>query len=74
LTILLAALSATFGMLALNGLPTPYHPVFNVPHFALATRNRFFLCIQARDPKFDREKTRQFLEGLEARGVFDVES
>jgi hypothetical protein len=74
LTILCAALSCVFGMLALNGLPTPYHPVFNVPQFALATRNRFFLCIKARDPKFDRQKTREFLAGLKARGVFDIES
>ena len=74
LTILCAALATVFGMLALNGLPTPYHPVFNVPNFALATRNRFFLCIKARDPKFDREKTREFLAGLKARGVFDIET
>ncbi len=73
LTILVAAISAVVGMLALNGLPMPYHPVFNVPRFELATQNRFFLCIEARDSKFDRERTRQFLEGLGSQGVYDVE-
>ena len=71
-TILAAALSAVLGMLALNGLPMPYHPVFNVPRFALASRNRFFLCIQARDEKFDLVKTRQFLETLNPREVTTV--
>jgi hypothetical protein len=71
-TILVAALSAVLGMLALNGLPMPYHPVFNVARFALASRNRFFLCIEARDPKFDVEQTRHFLETLGPREVSTV--
>jgi hypothetical protein len=73
LTILLAALVAVLGMLALNGLPMPYHPVFNVPAFELASRNRFFLCIESIDPKFERGETRQFLESLKPHAVFDVE-
>jgi hypothetical protein len=72
-TILVAALTAVLGMLALNGLPQPYHPVFNAPRFALATRDRFFLCIEAGDPRFDPETTRKFLEDLGAKEVTDVE-
>ena len=71
-TILVAALSAVLGMLALNGLPMPYHPVFNVSRFALASRNRFFLCIEARDKHFDLEATRHFLETLKPREVSTV--
>lgn len=72
LTILFSALTAVFGMLFLNGLPAPYHPVFNVPRFALATREKFFLIIEASDPQYDYEKVRSFVEGLGAQEVFDV--
>jgi len=73
LTILLAAFTAVFGMLFLNGLPSPYHPVFNVPRFALATREKFFLLIQADDANFDYERTKGFMQGLNPQEVFDVE-
>lgn len=73
LTILLAGFAAVFGMLFLNGLPQPYHPVFNVPRFALATREKFFLLIESRDPKFDYEETKNFMQSLNPQEVFDVE-
>jgi len=74
LTILGASIFCVFGMLAMNGLPAPYHPVFNAERFALATRDRFFLLIKARDSKFDAAKTKQFLASLRAREVSEVEA
>jgi hypothetical protein len=72
-TILAAALSAVLGMFFLNGLPQPYHPVFNVPRFALASRDRYFLVIESRDPKFDRDAVHRLLTDLHATEVADVE-
>ena len=73
LTILFAAFAAVFGMLALNGLPMPYHPVFNLESFKRATRDRFFLCIEAKDEQFDLEGTRAFLEDQKPIEVSEVE-
>jgi hypothetical protein len=72
LTILTAGLFAAFAVLALNGLPMPYHPVFNVSRFALASRDRFFLLVEAADPKFHLEETRRLLESLAPREVAEV--
>jgi len=73
-TVLLAALTSVVGMLMMNGLPMPYHPVFNLKSFAeRASVDRFFLCIEAQDPMFDAEKTKTFLMGLNAEEVAEVE-
>ena len=73
MTILLAAAAAALGMLLLNRLPQPYHAVFNAPRFKFASQDRFFLCIEARDAKFDPAETRQFLESLQPAEVVAVE-
>jgi hypothetical protein len=73
LTVLFGAFAAVLGMLGLNGLPRPHHPVFAVPEFQRASRSRFFLSIQAHDPLFDREGTRRFLEGLKPKSISEVE-
>lgn len=74
MTILLGSLACVLGLLALCGLPMPYHPVFNSPRFAMASRNRFFLCIESADPLFDRVKTSEFLETLGPREVCELGS
>jgi len=74
MTILCAVLAAVFGMLALNGLPMPYHPVFNVPRFAFATKDQFFLIIFSTDTKYDGAATRKFLESLNPHSVSEVPS
>jgi hypothetical protein len=74
MTILFGAIAAVFGMLALNGLPMPYHPVFHVPRFAFATKDRFFLIVFASDPQYDPQGTRQFLESLEPQSISEVPS
>ena len=73
-TVLIASFTAVLAMLGLNGLPMPYHPVFNVKRFTEhASQDGFFLAIEARDAKFDRQQTRTFLEQLGAREVNEVE-
>lgn len=74
MTILFSGLSAVFGMLALNGLPMPYHPVFNVPKFERASKDRFFVIIFSSDKKYDAAGTRAFLEGLNPLSVEEVPS
>lgn len=73
MTILFAALGAVVGMIFRNGLPRPVHPVFNVDRFELASRDKFFLCIEAEDPLFEREETERFLRSLDPAHVSVVE-
>jgi hypothetical protein len=72
LTILFSALTAAIGMIMLSGLPQPYHPVFNVERFSMASSDKFFLVIEAGDPKFDRHRAAEFLRSTGAKGVYDV--
>ena len=71
-TILLGGLTAAISMILMNGFPSPYHPVFNVERFVNASRNKFFLCIESEDPKFDRDRTAVFLESLGPEEIAEV--
>lgn len=73
LTVLFAGITAVFGTLGLSGFPLPYHPVFNAKDFKLVSRDKFFLCIEAKDPRFDLERTRAFLESLNPEDVTEVQ-
>jgi hypothetical protein len=73
MTILFASIAAIIGMITLNGLPMPYHPVFNVPRFERASRDKFFLLVESTDPKFDRQRTLEFLKALDASEINEVE-
>ena len=73
LTILFAALTATIAMILSCGLPQPYHPVFNVDRFSMASSDKFFLVLESADPKFEQPVTSEFLRSLGAKGVYDVE-
>jgi len=72
MTILFAGLSGVIGMFALNGLPMPYHPLFNVDRFAAVTRDKFFLCVEAVDPKFDVVETYKFMQSLQPLSISEV--
>jgi hypothetical protein len=72
MTVLFGGLAGVFGMFALNGLPMPHHPVFNDDRFARVTRDRFFLCVEAADPKFDLVSTNEFMESLRPLSISEV--
>jgi hypothetical protein len=72
-TVLFAGLTAVIALIASNRLPQPYHPVFNVPRFSMASDDRFFLTIESTDPQFDETKVRAFFEGVGPSGIFEVE-
>jgi hypothetical protein len=74
MTILFAGISAVLGMLALNGLPMPYHPVFNVPRFSAATKDRFFLIVFSSDKKYNAADVRAFMQALAPRSISEVPS
>src|SRR5579871_3857981 len=74
MTILFGGISAVFGMLALNGLPMPYHPVFNVPRFSSASKDRFFLIVFSSDKKYEAGEVRRFFQSLNPRAIDEVPS